>query len=71
MRNTNYTSPDTGRTYWIDDRGLATPEAYYEWHSEAEAEGERRAEFAMSWVMGGGQSSDINAAYRMHVGGAA
>lgn len=39
-------------------------------YCEAEAEGERRGEFAMSWVHGGGQASDINAAYAMHMGGA-
>lgn len=44
----------------------------YDCVDEAEAaeqyEAERKAEFAMSWVSGGGQPEDVNAAYRFHHG---
>jgi hypothetical protein len=37
--------------------------------SDVEGEAEVRAEFAMSWVMGGGHPDDIGAAYSQHYGG--
>lgn len=35
-------------------------------YDAAEAAGEMYAEFAMNWVMGGGQSYDISAAWAQH-----
>jgi hypothetical protein len=59
------TSSDTGRDYWIDENGIA----HRDYQSEAfaaEAAAERHAEFAMNWVMGGGDPADTGAAWAMH-----
>lgn len=57
-----FVSPATGVEYDIDGSGLATAVPPFD---EAEAEDERRAEFAMSWVCGGGRREDAGAAYQL------
>ena len=64
-RNTEYRLA-SGRVIWINQDGTADLDYEgegYAAYCEAEAEGEAYAEFAMSWVHGGGQAEDIKAAY--------
>jgi hypothetical protein len=67
MESTYHTSKHTGREYWIGEDGIARrlPDFTEEDCSEAEI----RAEFAMSWVCGGGRPEDASAAYSL-IGGA-
>lgn len=62
--NTYFTSR-TGRTYWIDEKGIAVLD---DQPDPPDHESEMRAEFQMSWVCGGGRPEDGAAAWAQGVG---